>query len=206
MTMPVLVSKYREKVLQAQYEKSKNISSNGFNLMMARNEINSVFEMPFLNCGDDECLISELKKYFSIAEVNRDILIEILPDEYATQDSENISLFNWADVPLIFTVTDGMTYGLNINQELESLEIFTDVNSGKNPNIIKKDLYKFRFLSSGKLADVSDELEKQPEVKNCGRDSSVKCTLEECQKSVEAGHCGANGYCVSGIYNHYYCL
>lgn len=163
LVMPSLLTNTLDKELDSRYKKAKNILTNGYNLMMVKEEVNNPSDLEFMShCNDDVSCISKLhSKIFNISQDN--INPAILPNEYSASDSNDDSGFNWLNVPYIFTTPDGFVYGLIIDNDHQSFSVVTDVNNLKNPNKVKRDLYKFRMIGNI-MYDVSEELiEKEEE-------------------------------------------
>ncbi len=181
LTLPVLINKNQEKVLETQYAKAKTVLANGYKLMMAKTENFKVEHLPFMNdCNhftEKACMSNEHKKVFNIvADSATSLDSDLLPTDYIIQGESEKSPFKWSEVPYIFATTDGMTYGLLPDDELTSFSVVADVNGLKNPNTVKKDLYKFRYSGNGVLSDVSFELE---EVNKCTIDNVDACKTQE---------------------------
>lgn len=86
--------------------------------------------------------------------------------------SEKLRPFD--DNNYIFSTPDGMIYELyEVSEDYSSFSIMVDVNGPKNPNTVKKDLYKFKYSGSGKLSDVTDDFT------SCSVDNPSGCTTEE---------------------------
>lgn len=225
LTLPTLINKTQDKILASQYSKSKNILANGYKLMMAKYEIFKVPNLPILNeCNsmmNEACMSKEHKKAFNIVSDSKSGLnSDVMPNEYIIQGKSDKSPFKWSDVPYIFSTTDGMTYGVIPDDELQTFSVVADVNGVKNPNTVKKDLYKFRYAGNGQLSDVSSELEK---VVTCSVDNPSGCDEESCRALIQFhgsrgdGALDSNGNCkeiewwdacyVSGRggYEEYYC-
>lgn len=183
LTLPTLINKNQEKVLETQYSKAKTVLANGYKLMMAKTENFKVEHLPFMNdCNqfnEKACMSKEHKKAFNIAADSASgIDDEVLPPDYIVQGETEKSPFSWSDVPYIFATTDGMTYGVLADEDTSSFSVVADVNGLKNPNTVKKDLYKFRYSGNGLLSDVSFELE---EIETCSIDNLGACkTAEAC--------------------------
>ena len=181
LTLPIVINKTQDKVLENQYAKAKNIVYNGYRLMMTKTENFKVENLPFLNdCNalkEKACISKEHKKAFNIAADSVSGLdSELMPKDYIIQGQSENSQFNWDDVPYIFATADGMTYGVLSDEDISSFSVVADVNGIKNPNTVKKDLYKFRFSGNGKLSDVSGELEI---INGCSAENLSKCTTQE---------------------------
>ncbi len=181
LTLPIVINKTQDKVLENQYAKAKNIVYNGYRLMMTKTENFKVENLPFLNdcnaLNEKACISKEHKKAFNIAADSVSGLdSELMPKDYIIQGQSENSQFNWDDVPYIFATADGMTYGVLSDEDISSFSVVADVNGIKNPNTVKKDLYKFRFSGNGKLSDVSGELEI---INGCSAENLSKCTTQE---------------------------
>ena len=190
ITLPTLINNAQDKILEAQYAKCKNIIANGYKLMMANTENVNVSDLPFLNkCNefsDIPCVSKEHKAIFNIAaDLSGGVDADTLPQDYIISGETEKSPFSWYDMPYIFVTTDGMTYGVLPDESLTSFSVVADVNGGKNPNTVKKDLYKFRFSGEGRLSDVSFELEEISS--NCAIWNPGDCRTEE-------ACLGLNGY------------
>lgn len=190
MTIPTLISNYKDKEVATRYAKSKSILINGFKLMMANNGVYSISGLPIVKCAyNSACYSTEFNKVFKILADNHSGLdVTTLPEKYIIYDEDNItfvppayaedteSSFKWEDVPYIFQVTDGVLYGVEPNNDLQGLSVYVDINSINGPNTVKKDLYKFLVTGNANFADVSDEL---LEASICSVDN-----LEACKTSA----------------------
>lgn len=182
LTMPLIVEKYQEKVFDTQALKSKTILANGYKLMMAREEIFKIQNIPFLNncnnMNNKECVSKAHKEAFSIVKDSATGLTsDSLPSQYAITGNTNPSPFNWTTPKYIYNTADGMTFGVIPDENNTSFDIVVDVNGSKNPNVALKDLRKFRFSGEGgQLYDVSEEL---TQVSMCSIDNLSGCTTQE---------------------------
>lgn len=229
ISLPPLVSKHKDKVYEAQYKKSQSVLAQGFNLMMAKNEVTSVSDIPLISClsgnlascggsvSSEADLVnfvsSEFKKYFSIVDDaflgdnNYNDMLSRLPQEYNAPSKTQYVSFSWDQIPYIFTTADGMTYGWNMTSDMQNgaLSIVVDTNTAKTPNAPKQDLYKYMF-ANGILVDISDELIN--EIKDCSTKESG-CTLNDFvayMDSIGKSPYKANGdpcYGADGYYNLY---
>lgn len=185
MTLPTLLTNIQEKVLEAQAKKAKSRVANGYKLMMAHYEIFKVENLPFLSScnsmNDKECVSREHKEAFAVTNDNSGgLTITHLPESYAINGNDRPSPFKWEDVPYIFTTGDGMMFGVIPADDFTSFDVVVDVNGKNNPNIAKKDLYKYRLAGEGgQLYDVSDELEQ---VVACTNENPGDCeTQQDCE-------------------------
>lgn len=187
MTIPTLVSNINDRAMETQHKKAKTILANGYKLMMA-NEGGEfkIANLPFMtDCNkleDVKCLSDAHKQVFKIAVDSAGGLdVNNLPEEYLITDSEEASPFKWTVPKYVFITNDGMVYGLLPNDDYTSVDIVTDVNNSKTPNVVKKDLYKFRLQAyGGALLDASDELLASVNNNVCSIDNREACTEDEC--------------------------
>lgn len=212
LTLPALMNKTQDKILETQYAKCKNVVVNGYKLMMSKYDMFKVENLPILNeCNsmtEKACMSKEHKKTFNIAsDSNGGLSPNVLPTDYIIQGETEKSPFKWDEVPYIFATADGMTYGVLPDENLVSFSVVADINGAKNPNTVKKDLYKFRFAGNGQIADVSGELglTNTCSVKNLG---ACK-TQEECQglgtrTTTNYGSGYNDFFCVSSSYYVYW--
>lgn len=178
LTVPTLIKKYQDKVLETRYKKAKNIVTNGYRLMMANEQIFNAAQLPFLlNFSNLPFVSSEHRNVYKVINEYYDSKKFPYDIEYAITDSDKSSPFSWDDVPYIFQVSDGMLYGVLKDDDAETFSLFVDTNNQTNPNTVKKDMFKFRVSGNAHLADVSDELEA---VSVCSVDDYSKCTEDEC--------------------------
>ena len=68
LTLPTLLSKVQEKVLENEAKKSAMIASNGYNLMSVHNDVFDVSNLRIFTCPDIECVSREHKEVFNITE------------------------------------------------------------------------------------------------------------------------------------------
>ena len=189
LTLPTLINNQQEKVLESQYKKSRNIVSNGYMLMMSKNEIFKVDNLPIWDCYDLECVSKEHKSVFSIVKDSASgLTADELPKGYKTNKQKTISSI-WENTDYIFATSDGMVYGLTPESfgtgSINSFTLLADVNGVKNPNTVKKDLYKFRVANNGKVSDITDDFEK-----DCSVENPAGCTTPEaCYAADECNGC-----------------
>ena len=182
MTLPTLLSNVQDKILENESKKAANIVANGYKLMMARDEIFNIKDMPMWQCGDSECDSKEHREVFNIANDSEAVLENLKNVKYLNSKKQEIP-FSWERDPYYaFITTDGFAYGVlqpDNWDEVNSFDIIADVNANNNPNRVAKDLHKYRFSGEGgQLFDVTDELEQ---VSECSIDNPEGCTTrEEC--------------------------
>ena len=181
MTLPMLLSNVQDKILESESKKAANIVANGYKLMMARDEIFRISDMPFWNCNSIECVSAEHKKVFNISNDNQAVLENLKNVKYYNSKNQAVP-FSWEREPVYaFITTDGFAYGVlepDNWDEVNSFDIIADVNANNNPNRVAKDLHKYRFSGEGgQLFDVTDELD----VGVCSITNPADCkTAQQC--------------------------
>ena len=194
MTIPTLISNYQDKVLETRYKKAKNILINGYKLMMAKDQVFDVAQLPFMKQFDDANAVAAA--YKEVFKITADSLGQVdpdkLPKDYKIQDNDDPSPFNWSEVPYVFHVSDGMLYGVQQSDELKNFYVYADLNGSANPNTVKKDLYKFQVSGNASVSDVSGQLE---EVSSCTWEDPSGCkTQEECKAAADSAPSPSNTY------------
>lgn len=122
LTMPTLINKSEEKVLESQYSKSKSEIANGYKLMMAKQELFETEHLPFLKCENQSCLSSEHKKTFNIvSDSTGGIKTDKLPNSYAIEGKPKSSPHDWSKADYIYVLTDGSVNGLFISADKKHL-------------------------------------------------------------------------------------
>ena len=182
MTLPTLLSNVQDKILESESKKAANIVANGYKLMMARDEIFNIKDMPMWQCQDLECVSGIHREIFNISNDKQAVLENLKNVKYYNSKNQAVP-FSWEREPVYaFITTDGFAYGVlqpDNWDEVNSFDIIADVNANNNPNRVAKDLHKYRFSGEGgQLFDVTDELEQ---VSECSIDNPEGCTTrEEC--------------------------
>lgn len=183
MTLPTLISNVQDKILESQAKKAANVVANGYKLMMAQDEIFKIGDLPIWQCSNVECVSKLHREVFNIANDNDSVLENLQNTVYHNSQQKELP-FKWdRDPAYAFITTDGFAYGVlppaDINN-LNSFDVIADVNAKNNPNLVAKDLFKFRFSGEGgQMYDVTDELEQQS---NCNVDNPSGCeTREQCE-------------------------
>lgn len=213
LTIPTLISNYKSKELETRYKKAKAILVNGFKLLMAKEDVYDVSRLSVAKCGDDKkCYANELKNVFRIAQdntardlelpekytINENNAVSYIPPAYASEDSP----FNWDDVPYIFQVQDGVTYGVEFDPDNKWINVYTDVNGAIPPNTTGRDMFKFTVAGTGTIADMTSDLEQ---VAECSLENLSGCnTFEKCDFVAEA-RCEAGHNVVGTDSNSYRC-
>lgn len=184
ITVPSLVSNYQDKLNDTKYKKARNILINGYKLMLARHEVFDVSQLPFvakLNSEENDAIgliSSEHSEVFKILKDNAGgSYSSTLPTNYVKSESDEELPFNWNNVPYIFSVSDGMLFGIEKSDTLNNFYVYADTNGTANPNKLKKDLYKFSVSGNAEVLDVSDDLTQPP------------CTVENFQNCMTSEAC-----------------
>lgn len=203
MTMPVLINNINNKTLNTQVDKSKNILTNSIKLMLSKEGSDyTVASLPFMkDCSylsNLSCLSANWQRALNIiSDTSGDLNVNTLPLIYTTDEGEE-SPFKWADMNYVFVTSDGITYGLIPNDSYTSIDVVVDANNKQKPNVVKKDLHKYRVANyGGNIVDVSDEL--LPNEKSCDIDNLENCkTQADCEAvdfaSFASKHAGLNSY------------
>ena len=196
MTLPTVLSNVQDKVLESESKKAANIVANGYKLMMAHDEIFNIKDMPMWQCEDSACDSKVHREVFNIANDSESVLENLKHIKYYNSKNQEVP-FSWERDPYYaFITTDGFAYGVLEPEdwdEVNSFDIIADVNAKNNPNLVAKDLYKFRFSGEGgQLYDVTDELEQMSE---CSLSNLSGCkTEQECYSIDGCQGCDANNY------------
>ena len=201
IALPSLINHYNDKVLETKYKKTKSILINGYKLMMAKDQVFDISQLPFTNDFDEYVAQAHKDVFKILSDTNGGLDAETLPKDYAIEDNDSPSQFNWEDVPYIFQTTDGMLMGVEQDAETKNIYIYTDTNGNSNPNEIGKDMYKFSISGNALLADVSGDLTEL----TCSIDNLAACkTEEECFALANNYEDGPDGPCeYAFIFNPY---
>lgn len=187
MTMPALINKTQDKVLETQRKKAENSLANGYKRILALNEVFKTDEtkMFSIECLEDIlfCFSKENKKAFNIIRdssytADKDAIVAAMPNEYAK------SKMKWDDMFYIFQTVDGYTYGLNLDRnEFEkgnyNVSIYADVNSSKNPNTYGNDLVTYLLTPNGRISDTTNYGGEDP-YQGCSLDNAESCSMDAC--------------------------
>lgn len=173
MTIPTLIAKNQEKVLETQRKKAASVVANGYRKMMADNEVFSLTEIPMASCAlqdDYDCLLQEHKKIFNIItdDVTNEVLKDNLPGWYlypnvggnSSDDEDDSGKDFWGETNFVFVTSDGFVYGIDniFAVRRGNIRLYSDVNGNKSPNMISKDLIILNVTSSGAVKDVTCNL------------------------------------------------
>ena len=177
MTLPPLVANVREKSLESAKQKAQSSLVNGYKQLMAKEGLFKFSDLPLLNCTNASCFSQYHKEMFKIVnDSTSGLTSSAYPQDYILEDG-NDAPFKWSDVPYLFRTADGMSYGVEIDDEKDSISIFADINGQKRPNTVCKDMLKFRFLNNGNIANVCSELAES----KCSIDNISECSYQQCQ-------------------------
>ena len=201
MTLPTLIAKNQEKVLETQRKKAASVLANGYKKMLADNEVFKIKELPLystcMNTNDSEsCIQKEHKKVFKI--INDGIsgynLTINLPAIY--KDTDDTDLASPWDTSTLYTfiTPDGFVYGLDLaglnDTDSETMRVYADVNGSKNPNTAGKDLVGYNISAAGSVYEVTTDL-------GCTSSNPSGCKTEEGCLSVRR--------CWGGVGNTVHC-
>ncbi len=198
LTLPTLLAKYQDKVLETQRKKAETILANGYKKMLADNEVFKITELPLytscLETMDLDCIKKEHKSVFVIMKdgvSGVDSWIN-LPEKYKDiDDTDLISPWQSGGV-YTFVTPDGFVYGMDLeelsNTDSNNFRIYADVNGNKNPNTAGKDLVGFNISEDGRVYEVSDLA--------CTPSNPSGCKTEEgCLSVRRCWTIGNNTYC-----------
>lgn len=150
ITIPMIIAKYQDKVLESQNKKAQSILANGFKLMMAHEEVTEFGYTEIMGCTSKECVQEKIRKVFAVlAEIKDDS--QFVPAMYKFSNGNEQQVWqNNEELFYSFITVDGMFFGIKTFIEGErSLTIIADINGSKNPNRGGKDLCQFTMSDSG---------------------------------------------------------
>ena len=158
LTIPSLMANYKERQFASAKKKAMSTLLNGYKKMISE-EATTFQDMPIFKCnGDFNCLSEIHKKIFSVVSdkgrTNTD-----LPGSYQKLSTNDEAAFNWANVPYIFTTSDGTVNGFVLDDENTSFSVVVDLNGKNSPNKVAKDLVKFRITNKAEIQEVTSELD-----------------------------------------------
>ena len=196
MTLPTLIAKNQEKVLETQRKKAASVLANGYKMMLAQNEVFKIRELPLYKCAYSTnatgCVEMELKNVFKIVAggiTGSDFDIN-LPEMYTDTDNTELVSPWMTGILYTFITPDGFVYGLDLesltNLDAETLRVYADVNGAKNPNTAGKDLIGFNISENGSVYEVSTDL-------GCNRNNPRGCKTEEGCMSINECWSGVGG-------------
>ena len=152
MTMPTVVNKVNDKVLESQNKKAQTVLANGIKLLMANEDVTSMANSSLSRCSTEQCVADELHKVFKIIG---DVPVDETEnkDEYKFTNG-NFSIWTDSNMYYSFVTPDGMFLGIKkFEPGASSFTFVADLNGRKNPNTGAKDLCKYTVSSTGTLVD-----------------------------------------------------
>lgn len=152
MTMPTVVNKVNDKVLESQSKKAQTVLANGIKLLMANEDVTSMANSSLSRCSTKQCVADELHKAFKIVG-NVPVDETENKDEYKFTNG-NFSIWTDSNMYYSFVTPDGMFLGIKkFEPGASSFTFVADLNGRKNPNTGAKDLCKYTVSSTGTLVD-----------------------------------------------------
>ena len=199
MTMPVIVANVKEKSLESALKKAESSLINGYKQLMARESIFKVSNLPIMSCARNaSCFSPWHKNTFKVVDDSTSGFTgNTLPEEYAIEDETEASPFKWSDVPYLFRTADGMSYGVEIDEDKETFSVYADINGKKSPNMVCKDMLKFRISGGGNISNVCGEMADV----GCSINNLSACNGEQCQALQNQMVLGPGEWPQPGIWN-----
>ena len=168
MTLPTLIQKYQNLVLETQLKKTYSTLSQGIQKAMADDGVTSFFDTELFNTCAEGSLMSDgvckqmAKKYF---KVNTPVSYEfkeyyqklIRPkQEYRTISyrRDNEYKRKGRDYLYLYSLADGAQFAFSCWRNT-GCEIFTDINGSKGPNTENLDIFYFR-VNDQKISGTND--------------------------------------------------
>lgn len=155
LTLPSLIQKHQKQVWVNQLKKSVSSIEQGFQLILANNEVDNLHDTEMWRKIDGYTLdqnfnleniefFEEFKKYFSVTNFNwTDFEYTVYRyDGYEDYYCQEISLPNGALI---------ISLNLDANKTNYSGDITIDVNGYKKPNTYGRDVFAFALLNNGHL-------------------------------------------------------
>ena len=180
LTIPSMLNNTDKKTLEVKRKKAESILVNGYKLMMVKEGVFQFDNMSFLSdITDTDAVSNAHKKVFNIVDDStKSTFVSSLPQSYLVDDASQESQFKWANMDYVFRTTDGVTYGITYDATTHDYSVVVDVNNAKGPNVAAKDLFKYRYIDKGILADVSSELST---IAVCTVENYSGCTQAQCE-------------------------
>ena len=177
LTIPTLITKYKNQVTVNQLKKHYSVVSQGFQKMLVDEGVENLYYTPFAKAIQDWNLedgINIMQKYFNVTPVNVSYEAKYLTgddkfdlDYVATLAFPDGSLlfmysamFNWISSTTIQQCKDFMKSGnlLNCAWQFEGFYYFVDLNGEKGPNVLGRDIFN---LSVDKFGQVGSSVEEE---------------------------------------------
>lgn len=190
MTMPVLVSKIGDIVLENQNKKAQSVFANGMKMLMSKDDVTKLQDTVFYQCNYDKaCMKQQLKEVFKIVE---DIDSTTLKDEYEFNGETKKEVWTNTQIPYAFITADGVIYGIHRGAETSnSINTIVDINGLKRPNKGGKDLCKYSVSSFGTLSEDCEAMEEF-NLSECSPTNLNACrTQAECVSLPNTQWCGS---------------
>lgn len=153
MTMPTLINKIDNKVLESQNKKAQSILANGIKSLMANEDVTTIANSSLSSCSTAQCVSDELHKVFKIVG---DVPVDDSDDAKGEYKFTNGTFPIWTDSNMYysFVTPDGMYFGIKkFEPGASSFTFVADLNGSKNPNTGAKDLCKYTVSATGTLVD-----------------------------------------------------
>lgn len=177
MTMPVLINRVGDKVLESQRKRAQSVVANGAKMLIAQTSDVYLSETDLKSCGNNSnCIASEIKKVFKVIDDNSSEN-EVYNTKYIFENGE-FSIWKDSGMNYVFVTPDGMIFGVSQNNKSsDSLTVYGDVNGSKSPNKGSKDVCIYFVADSGTV------VENCPSefTKTCSATNFTACKKEECQ-------------------------
>ena len=182
MTIPVLINKIGDTVLNTQNKKAQAILANGIKMLMAKEEVMSLEDTALKGCGDDKgCIANEIKSSFKVLEDNS-TSDDAFNGKYQFTNQENYEIWQDSGLSYVFSTPDGMIFGLMKNSEDNDnyLNVIADINGTKSPNKGGKDLCKYLLTQTASLSENCTAMEEFTPTSQCTVGDYAKCNESEC--------------------------
>jgi len=179
MTMPVLIGKYKEKVLEVQNKKAQAVIVNGINRVMALEDSTDLASSSLMACNKNKsCIAGVIAK--CIRTLNDNVSSDSYFDKEYKFDNGNFEVFKDSAIDYTFVSMDGVYYGLLTDVENNTISIFSDVNGKKTPNRGGKDLCKYVLTNNLLLVDHCADMTSWTPSATCDIDHLDLCSPSEC--------------------------
>ena len=178
MTMPVLINKIGDIVIQNQNKKAQSVFANGIKMLMAQEDLTDLKETAIKKCTTKTCITSEIAKAFKvIADNNSNNVIFDTKYKFTGNDAEV-----WKDesIQYAFATPDGIIFGLQETESDSIINVIVDVNGTKAPNTGGKDLCLYTVSNTGTLAENCAVMENFAPANLCDWDHLDKCNEAQC--------------------------
>ena len=173
MTLPVLIQNYQKQVWVNQLKKSVSVLGQGFQKMMADEEVSDLRHTQFFGNIDEESLDSYslnmddsvltpkndiLKKYFNIVKIEK----FPIGDDYSCLDKSK-NCYSMCSDAITITLSDGIQF------DIYNKSITIDVNGkDKNPNQFGRDTFLFEVDDRGLVVPLYKNTWTNSDYSGCG--------------------------------------